>query len=76
MRLFLFGSRANGTATKDSDSDFVMAVPNPKKSSLLEMIKARSLSLKSILFLLIFLSIPQKNSTNGKTSLVQSQRQR
>ena len=43
LRLFLFGSRANGTATKDSDYDFVMVVPNPKNSTLHEMSKARSL---------------------------------
>ncbi|MFM6930099.1 MAG: nucleotidyltransferase domain-containing protein [Bdellovibrio sp.] len=43
LRLFLFGSRANSTATKDSDYDFVMVVPNPKKSTLHEMSKARSL---------------------------------
>lgn len=43
VRLFLFGSRANGTAKKDSDYDFVMVVPDPKKSSIDEMAKAREL---------------------------------
>jgi predicted nucleotidyltransferase len=45
-RLFLFGSRANGTARDDSDYDFVMVVPNSKKSSLNEMTKARELIYK------------------------------
>jgi predicted nucleotidyltransferase len=43
VRLFLFGSRANGTAKRHSDYDFVMVVSNPKKSSLNEMEKAREL---------------------------------
>jgi len=42
-RLFLFGSRANGTATKDSDYDFVMVVSDPKKSSTEEMSKVQQL---------------------------------
>ncbi len=46
MRLFLFGSRTNGSAKKDSDYDFVMIVPNSKKSSINEMSKARSLVFK------------------------------
>lgn len=46
VRLFLFGSRANGTAKENSDYDFVMVVPNPKKSSIDEMSKARSLIFK------------------------------
>lgn len=46
VRLFLFGSRANGTAKKHSDYDFVMVVPGSKKSSLDEMAKARSLIFK------------------------------
>lgn len=46
-RLFLFGSRANGTSRADSDYDFVMVVPNAKKSSLEEMTKARSLVFKN-----------------------------
>lgn len=46
VRLFLFGSRANGTAKKDSDYDFVMVVPTPKKSSIDEMSRARSLIFK------------------------------
>ena len=46
VRLFLFGSRANGTAKKDSDYDFVMVVPDPKKSSIDEMSKAHSLIFK------------------------------
>lgn len=43
LRLFLFGSRANGTATKDSDYDFVMVLPGKKKTSLTQMGKAISL---------------------------------
>ncbi len=42
-RLFLFGSRANGTARADSDYDFVMVVPDAKKSSTEEMSKVREL---------------------------------
>lgn len=45
-RLFLFGSRANGTARADSDYDFVMVVPNAKKSSIEEMSRARELIYK------------------------------
>lgn len=43
LRLFLFGSRASGTAKKDSDYDFVMVVSDPKISSNDEMSRARSL---------------------------------
>ena len=42
-RLFVFGSRANGTAKKDSDYDFVMVVRNPKLSSHKKMDEARHL---------------------------------
>ncbi len=45
-RLFIFGSRSNGTATKNSDYDFVMVVSDKKKSSLDEMTNARSLIFK------------------------------
>ncbi|MBX2989364.1 MAG: nucleotidyltransferase domain-containing protein [Bdellovibrionaceae bacterium] len=47
VRLFLFGSRANGTAHKNSDYDFVMVVSHPKKSSTDEMSRARSLIFKN-----------------------------
>lgn len=43
-RLFLFGSRANGTHRADSDYDFVMVIPNLKNRHSAE-IKARSLVL-------------------------------
>ena len=33
VRLFLFGSRANGTAKKDSDYDFVMVVSGQHRTS-------------------------------------------
>ena len=46
LRLFLFGSRANGTAKTESDFYFVMVVPISKQSSLKEMSKARSLIFK------------------------------
>ncbi len=42
-RLFIFGSRANGTATKNSDYDFVMVIPGKHKTSLNDLAKARSL---------------------------------
>lgn len=42
-RLFLFGSRANGTAKKDSDYDFVMVVPGNHKVSSNEIGKAINL---------------------------------
>jgi predicted nucleotidyltransferase len=42
-RLFLFGSRANGTAKKDSDYDFVMVVPGKHRTSIDDLGKARSL---------------------------------
>ncbi len=43
LRLFIFGSRANGTAKKDSDYDFVMVVHGKHKTSLDDLTKARSL---------------------------------
>lgn len=43
LRLFLFGSRANGTAKKDSDYDFVMVVPGKKKHSVDDLGKAINL---------------------------------
>ncbi len=42
-RLFLFGSRANGTAREDSDYDFVVVVKENKKTRIENMGKARSL---------------------------------
>jgi predicted nucleotidyltransferase len=42
-RLFLFGSRANGTATADSDYDFVLVVKDALVSRLDSMTKARSI---------------------------------
>lgn len=43
-RLFLFGSRANGTHRTDSDYDFVLVVPGLKNRENAE-VKARSLLL-------------------------------
>lgn len=43
LRLFLFGSRANGTAKKDSDYDFVMVVHGKKKHSVEDLGKAINL---------------------------------
>lgn len=43
-RLFLFGSRANGSHRTDSDYDFVMVVPGLKNRHAAE-VKARSLIL-------------------------------
>ncbi len=37
LRLFLYGSRANGTARPDSDYDFVMVLPEFDKSNRYEM---------------------------------------
>lgn len=42
-RLFLFGSRASGTATKNSDYDFVMVVASKKRTSIEDLAKARAL---------------------------------
>lgn len=42
-RLFLFGSQANNTATPDSDYDFVIVVPQSKKSRVENMADARAL---------------------------------
>lgn len=42
-RLFLFGSRANGTARSDSDYDFVLVVPGNRKSRIDNMARARHL---------------------------------
>lgn len=42
-RLFLFGSRANGTARDDSDYDFVMVVPGNHNTSSNEIGKAMNL---------------------------------
>lgn len=42
-RMFLFGSRANGTARADSDYDFVLVVPGDKKSRFTNLTKASEL---------------------------------
>jgi len=42
-RLFLFGSRADNTHSKDSDYDFVLVVPGNKKSRLANLNKAGDL---------------------------------
>ncbi len=42
-RLFLFGSQANGSASGDSDYDFVVVVPEKNGSRLKSMALARSL---------------------------------
>lgn len=46
QRMFLFGSRANGTARKDSDYDLVLVLPKLRGRHLAE-VKARSLVLNS-----------------------------
>ena len=43
IRLFLFGSRSNGTAHLDSDYDFVLVVKENNSSRHVSMAKARSL---------------------------------
>lgn len=43
LRLFLFGSRASGTAKDSSDFDFVMIVRDSKFSNTDEMSKVRTL---------------------------------
>jgi len=45
-RLILFGSRSNGTATKDSDYDFVMVVPGTNENQWDEISRARNLLVK------------------------------
>lgn len=42
-RMFLFGSRAHGTARADSDYDFVLVVPGNKKSRFTNMHRAQEL---------------------------------
>lgn len=42
-RIFLFGSRVQGTAHADSDYDFVLVVPSRQGSRLDNMTRARSL---------------------------------
>jgi len=42
-RLFLFGSRANGNSHEDSDYDFVVVIPENKKSRLQNMERARNI---------------------------------
>ncbi len=39
-RMFLFGSRSNGTARSDSDYDFVLVVPGNRKSRVDNMVRA------------------------------------
>jgi predicted nucleotidyltransferase len=46
-RMFLFGSRAEGTHRPDSDYDFVLVVPGNKRSRFNNMTKARTLLRKS-----------------------------
>ena len=45
-RLILFGSRATGTDTEDSDYDFVMVVPGSNDDQLDEIRRARNLLVK------------------------------
>lgn len=45
-RLILFGSRAIGTATKESDYDFVMVVPGKNENQWEEISRARNLLVK------------------------------
>jgi predicted nucleotidyltransferase len=45
-RLILFGSRANGTATKESDYDFVMVVKGANDNQWDEISRARNLLVK------------------------------
>jgi predicted nucleotidyltransferase len=42
-RLFLYGSRSNGTHHKDSDYDFVLVTPKKKGSRIENLSKARAL---------------------------------
>ena len=42
-RMFLFGSRVNGTARSDSDYDFVLVVKGNKKSRFTNLDRARDL---------------------------------
>ena len=42
-RMFLFGSRANGTHRHDSDYDFVLVVPGNRKSRVNNLIKAEEI---------------------------------
>ena len=42
-RIFLFGSRADGTHRPDSDYDFVLVVPGNKKARFTNMDRAREL---------------------------------
>jgi predicted nucleotidyltransferase len=42
-RMFLFGSRANGTHRKDSDYDFVLVVPGDRKSRVTNLARASEL---------------------------------
>lgn len=46
-RLILFGSRAQGKATKDSDYDFVMVIPGHNENQLEDIRRARRLLVKS-----------------------------
>ncbi len=43
QRMFLFGSRTNGTARPDSDYDFVLVIKGNKKSRLTNLSRAREL---------------------------------
>lgn len=42
-RMFLFGSRANGTHRPDSDYDFVLVVPGDRKSRVTNLARASEL---------------------------------
>lgn len=80
-QVFLFGSQANGTATKDSDYDFVVVTNTPKKSSIEEMARVSiliydKLKISSDIFIYSkkqfkewkneFNSIPEVAVTTGK----------
>lgn len=42
-RMFLFGSRANGTHRSDSDYDFVLVVPGNRKSTFANLSRAQEI---------------------------------
>ena len=47
-RMFLFGSRADGTFGRDSDYDFVLVVPHTKKSRIDNMVRAEEAVKKEV----------------------------
>jgi len=68
-RMFIFGSRANGTHHPDSDYDFVLVVEKTKKNRIDNMGRARDLILETCNVSADVFVYPQKEFDDWKDEL-------